>query len=119
PPRARGGRPRFDASEPRLLRAADRPRELAIARDPRRSARPRRAPSRRARAALDALPGSAAGGVHVATMGGLWQALVYGFAGVRPSGDRLIVDPRLPPQGDALELSLHFRGETLRGRHES
>jgi trehalose/maltose hydrolase-like predicted phosphorylase len=69
-----------------------------------------------ARLDLDDLTGSAAGGVHVATMGGLWQALVYGFAGVRPSGDRLIVDPRLPPQWHALELSLHFRGEPLRIR---
>jgi trehalose/maltose hydrolase-like predicted phosphorylase len=69
-----------------------------------------------ARLDLDDLTGSTAGGLHVATMGGLWQALVFGFAGVRPSGDRLIVDPRLTPEWHALELSLRFRGEGLRIR---
>jgi trehalose/maltose hydrolase-like predicted phosphorylase len=69
-----------------------------------------------ARLDLDDLTGSTAGGLHVATMGGLWQALVFGFAGVKPSGDRLIVDPRLPPEWHALELSLRFRGEPLRIR---
>jgi trehalose/maltose hydrolase-like predicted phosphorylase len=69
-----------------------------------------------ARLDLDDLTGSTAGGLHVATMGGLWQALVFGFAGVKPSGDGLIVDPRLPPEWHALELSLRFRGEPLRIR---
>ena len=69
-----------------------------------------------ARLDLDDLTGSTAGGLHVATMGGLWQALVFGFAGVRPRGDRLLVDPRLPPEWHALELSLRFRGEPLRVR---
>ena len=69
-----------------------------------------------ARLDLDDLTGSTAGGVHVATMGGLWQALVFGFAGIRPRGDRLIVDPRLPPEWHALELSLKFRGEPLQVR---
>jgi len=41
--------------------------------------------------------GNAAPGVHVATMGGLWQAPVTGFGGARPEGDVLRIDPRLPP----------------------
>ena len=61
---------------------------------------------------------STAGGLHLATMGGLWQALVFGFAGVRASGGRLRVDPRLPPAWDALEVSLRFRGSPLRLRIE-
>ena len=65
---------------------------------------------------LDDLTGSTAGGLHIATMGGLWQALVFGFAGIRPNGDRLVVDPRLPPEWHALEVSLRFRGEPLRIR---
>jgi trehalose/maltose hydrolase-like predicted phosphorylase len=71
-----------------------------------------------ARLDLDDLTGSTAGGLHVATMGGLWQALVFGFAGVRPQGDHLVVDPRLPPEWHALELGLRFRGEPLRVRIE-
>lgn len=69
-----------------------------------------------ARLDLDDLTGSTGGGVHLATMGGLWQALALGFAGVRPRGDRLVVDPRLPPTWNALELALSFRGEPLRLR---
>ena len=69
-----------------------------------------------ARLDLDDLTGTTSGGVHVATMGGLWQALVFGFAGVRPRGDRLLVDPRLPPEWHAIEVALRFRGEPLRLR---
>jgi trehalose/maltose hydrolase-like predicted phosphorylase len=69
-----------------------------------------------ARIDLDDLTRSAASGLHLATMGGLWQALVFGFAGVRPRGDSLAVDPRLPPEWGALELNLRFRGSPLRLR---
>ena len=69
-----------------------------------------------ARIDLDDLTGSTASGVHLATMGGVWQALVFGFAGVRPRGDALVVDPRLPPEWGAIELRLRFRGSPLRLR---
>ena len=36
-----------------------------------------------ARIDLDDLTGTTAGGLHLATMGGLWQALAFGFAGAR------------------------------------
>jgi trehalose/maltose hydrolase-like predicted phosphorylase len=69
-----------------------------------------------ARIDLDDLTTSTASGLHLATMGGLWQALVFGFAGVRPRGDRLMVDPRLPPEWGAIELRLRFRGSPFRLR---
>ena len=69
-----------------------------------------------ARIDLDDLTGSTATGVHLATMGGLWQAMVFGFAGVRPRGDALVIDPRLPPEWGALELRLRFRGSPFRLR---
>jgi len=69
-----------------------------------------------ARIDLDDLTRSTASGVHLATMGGVWQALVFGFAGVRPRGDALVVDPRLPPEWGAIELRLRFRGSPLRLR---
>jgi trehalose/maltose hydrolase-like predicted phosphorylase len=65
---------------------------------------------------LDDLTGSTAGGLHLATMGGLWQALAFGFAGIRPRGDRLVVDPRLPTEWNALELALRFHSRPLRLR---
>jgi trehalose/maltose hydrolase-like predicted phosphorylase len=69
-----------------------------------------------ARLDLDDLSGTTAGGVHLATMGGLWQALACGFAGIRPRGNALIVDPRLPKEWNALEFALRFRGRPLRLR---
>jgi trehalose/maltose hydrolase-like predicted phosphorylase len=69
-----------------------------------------------ARLDLDDLTGTTAGGLHLATMGGLWQALAFGFAGIRPCGERLLVDPRLPTEWHALELALCFRGQPLRLR---
>jgi len=41
-----------------------------------------------ARLDLDDLTATTAGGLHLATMGGVWQALTMGFAGVRPSATR-------------------------------
>jgi trehalose/maltose hydrolase-like predicted phosphorylase len=69
-----------------------------------------------ARIDLDDLTGSTAGGVHLATMGSVWQALVFGFAGLRPAGGALALDPRLPPEWNALETRVTFRGTRLRIR---
>ena len=71
-----------------------------------------------ARLDLDDLTATTAGGVHVATMGGVWQALVMGFAGVRPEREALAVDPRLPGAWNGLDLRLRFRGVPLRVRAE-
>ena len=48
-----------------------------------------------ARIDLDDISRSTAGGVHIAAMGSVWQALVLGFAGARPRGEVLELDPRL------------------------
>ncbi len=71
-----------------------------------------------ARMDLDDLTGSAGAGLHLATMGGLWQALAFGFAGLRPRNGMLHVDPVLPPAWSALELSVLFRGAKVRIRKE-
>jgi kojibiose phosphorylase len=54
--------------------------------------------------------GNAAGGVHVAAMGGLWQQVVMGFAGVRAREDGLFLCPRLPARWRSLEMPLAWRG---------
>jgi hypothetical protein len=71
-----------------------------------------------ARLDLDDVTATTAGGVHLATMGGLWQALVMGFGGIRPDGEALAVDPRLPDAWTGLELRLRFRDASLRLRAE-
>jgi trehalose/maltose hydrolase-like predicted phosphorylase len=67
---------------------------------------------------LDDLTGTGAGGVHLGTMGSVWQALAFGFAGLDPLGTRLTLAPRLPSEWHALELGLCFRGARLRVRIE-
>jgi len=67
-----------------------------------------------ARVDLDDLTLTTATGLHVATMGGLWQAVAMGFAGLRPHGDRLRVDPRLPPSWSGLAIRVRFRGSRVR-----
>ncbi len=49
-------------------------------------------------------------GLHVASAGGVWQALVHGFAGMRDNRGSLSFDPRLPDGWTALEFNLAWRG---------
>lgn len=63
---------------------------------------------------LDDRMGNAALGVHIATMGGLWQAAVFGFGGVRPDGDVLRIDPMLPPSWERLAFPVCWRGARVR-----
>lgn len=62
---------------------------------------------------LDDLTGTTAGGLHVATMGGVWQALTTGFCGLRPTGQALELDPCLPAAWEAVELRLLYHGRRL------
>ncbi len=59
---------------------------------------------------LDDRMGNSALGVHVATMGGLWQAATFGFGGVRADGEALRIDPRVPPSWEGLAFSVRWRG---------
>ena len=57
--------------------------------------------------------GNAAGGVHAAAIGGLWQAMVLGFGGlsVRPGG--LSFRPRLLPHWRRLAFPLQWQGRKI------
>jgi kojibiose phosphorylase len=57
--------------------------------------------------------GNATGGVHIAAMGGLWQATVFGIGGVRLRDDGFILEPHLPPDWSELAFSLQWRGRTV------
>lgn len=50
--------------------------------------------------------GNAADGVHVASTGGVWSALVCGFGGMRDHRGNLTFDPRLPHQWNKLVYKL-------------
>ncbi|MBI3951004.1 MAG: glycoside hydrolase family 65 protein [Acidobacteria bacterium] len=63
---------------------------------------------------LDNTMGNASGGIHAAACGGLWQAVVFGFAGMELRDDHLTFDPHLPEEWEQLCLSFVFRGRHLR-----
>lgn len=50
-------------------------------------------------------------GLHSASLGGLWQAVIHGFAGVEVEADELEVNPNLPAEWNSLEFKIHFKGE--------
>lgn len=62
---------------------------------------------------LDNRMGNAADGVHIATMGGLWQAAVLGFGGVRAEGRAVRIDPKIPPAWEALSFAIQWRGARI------
>jgi len=54
--------------------------------------------------------GNAAGGVHVGALGGLWQAVVFGFAGLRFTDEGPEHRPKLPPSWRSLSMRFQWRG---------
>ncbi|MBV9724793.1 MAG: glycoside hydrolase family 65 protein, partial [Gammaproteobacteria bacterium] len=64
---------------------------------------------------LDPDPNSA-GGVRIAGLGGLWQAIVLGLGGIDLTGEMPRIDPRLPPHWRALSFRVCWRGRTLEVR---
>ena len=58
--------------------------------------------------------GNVVDGVHIASTGGVWMALTYGFGGIRDHGGVLRLDPRLPTSWRRLSFPLRFRDRSLR-----
>lgn len=52
-------------------------------------------------------------GIHLASAGGVWIALIYGMAGMRDSGGAISFDPRLPKEWRAIVFKLLVRGVRL------
>jgi alpha,alpha-trehalose phosphorylase len=57
--------------------------------------------------------GNVQDGVHLASMGGTWMAVVYGFGGMRDEGGRLSFDPKLPTAWRRLKFPLMIQGMSL------
>ncbi|NUP75431.1 MAG: glycoside hydrolase family 65 protein [Sinomonas sp.] len=62
---------------------------------------------------LDNLHDNTIDGVHTASAGGVWSALVNGFAGFRDQGPLPYFDPRLPEDWESLAFRLQLQGRTL------
>jgi len=56
---------------------------------------------------------NASDGVHVASSGGVWNALVYGFAGMRDHNGSITFDPRLPETWPRLRFTLRLRDSRI------
>jgi trehalose/maltose hydrolase-like predicted phosphorylase len=62
---------------------------------------------------LDDSRDNRASGLHMATQGGLWQAVAIGCAGLRAGETALELDPRLAPGWRRLRLRIAYRGVPL------
>jgi trehalose/maltose hydrolase-like predicted phosphorylase len=63
---------------------------------------------------LSDLTGTTAAGLHIANLGGVWQAMLSGFAGVGVQAGALSVDPRLPAAWGSLHLRFRCLGRRVR-----
>ncbi|RFA21136.1 glycoside hydrolase family 65 protein [Subtercola boreus] len=62
---------------------------------------------------LSDLHGNTADGVHIASAGGVWNALVSGFGGMRDHDGLLSFDPRLPEEWPELRFRLTWQGSRI------
>ena len=58
--------------------------------------------------------GNAAGGVHMGSLAGLWQAVVLGVAGIRIREDGIALDPHLLPGWTEMRCSVQWRGRVVK-----
>ena len=60
------------------------------------------------------MQGNTREGVHAANTGGVWQTIVFGFAGVSQREDGMLkVCPNMPKEWQKLSFRLHYRGAWL------
>ena len=59
------------------------------------------------------LHGNTVDGLHVASAGGVWSAMIFGFAGMGDRNGRLSFDPRLPKGWSTLRFRIAWRGSRL------
>lgn len=59
---------------------------------------------------LEDTRGNAAEGIHAASAGGVWQAVILGFGGIQLTENGPIANPHLPPKWKRLKFRLHWRG---------
>ncbi|MEA5563979.1 beta-phosphoglucomutase [Anabaena sp. UHCC 0399] len=55
--------------------------------------------------------GNTKDGIHGASAGGVWQAVVFGFGGIQFTEHGPVSNPHLPPGWSRLKFQLHWRGE--------
>ncbi|MFB2838176.1 beta-phosphoglucomutase [Floridanema evergladense] len=58
---------------------------------------------------LEDVRGNANEGIHAASAGGVWQAIVFGFAGVKLTPNGPVATPKLPPGWTRLKFRFQWR----------
>lgn len=53
-------------------------------------------------------------GIHAANMAGTWQAIVFGFGGVRVHDGMLLIEPFLPEAWDGYSFHISYQGSQLK-----
>jgi kojibiose phosphorylase len=66
---------------------------------------------RAAQADLLDVRGNAGDGIHAASAGGIWQAVVFGFGGLRVNEQGWQTHPHLPRHWKRLAFNFFYRGE--------
>jgi hypothetical glycosyl hydrolase len=52
-------------------------------------------------------------GIHAASLGGIWQMIVFGYGGVRMIDGKLRIEPHLPEGWTRLKFGFDYRGQSL------
>jgi kojibiose phosphorylase len=59
---------------------------------------------------LEDVRGNAADGIHAASAGGVWQAVVFGFGGFKLTQEGPVATPHLPSHWQRLKFKIYWRG---------
>lgn len=62
---------------------------------------------------LDDNPYDTTDGVHSASLGGVWNCLVFGFAGIHYEGKTLYIQPHMPKSWKSMEFRLILAGQEI------
>ncbi|MFW6134437.1 MAG: CBS domain-containing protein [Elusimicrobiota bacterium] len=60
---------------------------------------------------LENIANNTGDGIHAANLGGVWQALIYGFAGLNLRDDSVIIDPFLPGNIKKIKFKFYNKGD--------
>lgn len=66
------------------------------------------------RADISNLYANTSQGIHAASLGGTWQALIFGFGGIKIKRGQLFINPRMPRSWRKLIFSLAWQGGTIK-----
>lgn len=62
---------------------------------------------------LGPLPNTSDDGIHAASIGGIWKAAIFGFAGIRLIDGKLTINPTLPQQWHHMKFTIQWQGQPI------